>query len=521
MRVDANPSAPLPTPLYRAEDVRALDRYAIEEVGIAGFELMQRAAQAAFRRLLQRWPLARNLVVLCGGGNNGGDGYLMASLAMQQGLGVRCIAVGDPGKLQGDARSAWAQTLELGLQPDLWSDLDDDRLCAILDEADLIVDAMLGTGLSGSVRAPYSDAIEAVNAAGKPVLAVDIPSGLSSDTGMSLGHTIKAGLTVTFIGLKQGLVTGVAPNYVGELQFDDLDVGPKPYAAVSSSARRIDWQLMAQHLPAREPASHKGHFGFVLVVGGDHGMGGAALMASEAVVRCGAGLVRLATRREHVVSALARCPDVMAAGVDHVNHLEPMLEGIDLVIVGPGLGRGAWGEQLLRRVLDWGGPCVIDADALNLLTTFDTPRQRDNWVLTPHPGEAGRLLGSDAGEVMQDRFAAVRALQSRWGGTIVLKGAGTLIQEASGPTQVATVGNPGMATGGMGDALSGLLGGLMAQKDLADVAVPMAVTLHGAAADEAARQVGYRGLTPQDLIAAVPRVLGRAEGVVCDDNDGV
>jgi len=511
---DSFKQQPLPAGLYSAAEVRALDSTVIDRFGVAGFALMQRAGAAALGRLLRRWPLARSLVILCGSGNNGGDGYVIAGLARQQGLSVECIAVGDPGRLRGDARSAWALALEQGVQPALWSDLTPDAVDRALADADVLVDALLGTGLEGEVRAPYDAAIAAVNRAGRPVMAVDTPSGLSSDSGRVLGVAVRATLTVTFIGLKRGLLTGAAPDYTGELAFDDLSVNPEVYEQVPCSAARLDWSLVSGAVPRRAPASHKGRYGRVLVIGGDHGMGGAAMLAAEAAARSGAGLVYLATRPAHVAAALTRCPEVMVHGVDHGNDLVPLLADKDVVVVGPGLGRDGWGQQMLQQVLDRQGPCVLDADALNLLSVSGQALRRDDWVLTPHPGEAARLLGTTTDAIGEERFAAALELQRLWGGTVVLKGAGTLVQGLAGVPRVATVGNPGMATGGMGDVLSGILGGLLAQADLRNQAVELGVCLHGEAADCAARTKGHMGLLARDLIGMIPALLGEAEGLV-------
>lgn len=505
-----HPRSSLPRALYRAEGVRALDRYAIEHTDVSGFELMSRAGRSALWQLLRRWPLARHLVVLCGSGNNGGDGYIVAGLAMSQGLSVTCLAVGDPAGLQGDARSAWAQAQELGVQVQLYSELDDDVLRDRLRAADVVVDAMLGTGLSGDVRDRYRAVFEAVGESRVPVLAIDVPSGLCSDTGRVLGAAIRAGLTITFIGLKRGLFTAAAPDYVGELVFDDLDVRAEVYEAVPASAYRCDWTLLSSMLPTRLPTSHKGLFGRVLVVGGDLGMGGAALLAAEAAARTGAGLVYLATRPEYVSAALTRCPEVQVHGIEHGHQLDGLLPGKDVVVLGPGLGQHAWGRQMLQRVMAWGGPCVVDADALNLLASADEAVCRDNWILTPHPGEAARLLKCSTAEIGADRFAAAGRLVERWGGVAVLKGAGTLIASHE-RMQVATTGNPGMAKGGMGDVLSGVLGSLLAQGLPAADAAALGVCLHGEAADRLVATLGYRGLLPQDLIGAVPGILAEAE----------
>lgn len=494
----------LPVRLYRADQVRQLDRLAIETMGIAGFELMMRAGRSAFRHLLRRWPGIGSLTLFCGGGNNGGDGYVIAGLAKKRGMNVQLYWLSAPETLKGEAAQArdWAASLGVAFQP--WR-----SGCPI--DGDVLVDALLGTGLNSRVRGLYGEVIGAINASGRPVVAVDMPSGLSSDTGMPLGCAVQAELTVTFIGLKQGLLTGVGPDYVGTLVFDDLGVTPEVYGAVPPACRRVDWRQVAGLIAPRPPCAHKGQFGRVLIVGGDEGMGGAAIMAAEAAARTGAGLISVATHRTHAPAVLVRCPEVMARGVRTRHDLWPMLGRADVVVIGPGLGTGAWSQQMLQAVLESGKPLVLDADALNLIAAqglAELVRAREH-VMTPHPGEAARLLGSSVADIQADRFAAVAKLQQAYGGAILLKGAGTLISggEADPLPTLASVGNPGMATGGMGDVLSGMVGALLAQSYSARQAAELAACLHGEAARVAAWSKGYVSLLPTDVVAALPSLL--------------
>lgn len=507
------PPRMLPRALYRADEVRALDACAINEFGIPGMTLMERAGQAAFGIIQRRWPRAQRIVVFCGSGNNGGDGYVVASLARRAGKDVTVVHVGSREKLRGDAKTAMEQAvaarvtmldaLEVGVEPDV--------------PADLVVDALLGTGLSTPVRNDYHGVIEAVNAIGVPVLALDIPSGLCADTGTQLGPAVRADATVTFIGLKRGLFTGRGPALCGDIHFDDLRIPAAAYDRVQSGCERLDATLAGELLQPRERDAHKGRFGHVLVIGGDKGHAGAALLAGEAAARCGAGLVSVATRPENVAAFMARCPELMVHGVTQPAEIEPLLVRATTVVIGPGLGTTAWARGLLELAMNSQRPLVLDADALNLIAAgaidaFAARRRDPHWILTPHPGEAGRLLNIDSAAVQADRFRVARAIQMRFGGTVLLKGAGTVIDDGDArAASVAAVGNPGMATGGMGDVLSGVIGALVAQGLALPDATRLGAVLHGAAADRCAARHGERGLLASDLFEPLRALLNGLE----------
>jgi len=495
----------LPHALYRAEQVQALDRAAIDRYGIPGFELMQRAGRAAFVELGRRWPEARRLAVLAGAGNNGGDGYIIARLAMEQGWSVRLLTLGDHERLRGEAAEAAHAFAATGGQVERFRELPLD--------AELIVDALLGTGLERPVAGDWARAISAMNSSRAPVLAVDIPSGLHADTGQVLGVAVEADLTVSFIGLKRGMFTGKGPDHCGEIRFDALKVPAAVYAGQISSVRRLDWSKERELVPRRRAATHKGDCGHVLVVGGAPSMSGAALLAGEAALRTGAGLVTIATHPEHAHWLNLTRPELMVRAHIDASALARTAERADVLAIGPGLGQGVWSIGLFEQALALAKPMVMDADALNLLAA--TPRQRDNWVLTPHPGEAARLLGCALADVERDRFGAVEALQQRFGGVVVLKGAGTLIRgPGHRPTGLCSDGNPGMASAGMGDTLTGIIAALLAQGRRAGLdpeqAAATAVCLHAAAGDSAARG-GRRGLLASDLIGALRATLAMAE----------
>lgn len=493
--------AELPFALYRAAQVRELDRIAIEVHGISGYTLMGRAGEAAFELLRQRWA-ARRIVVVCGGGNNGGDGYVVGRLAHQHGLDTRILTLADPEGLHGDAQTAWWNARSTGVPIMPFS-------ADALNGADLLVDAILGTGLEREISGAWREAILAMNGHPADILALDIPSGLHADTGVILGAAIRAAATITFIGLKQGLFTGQGPACCGDISFNHLDAPPEIYSAIHPASWRYVGEDLAALLPKRSRSAHKGHFGHVLVVGGDLGMAGAARMTGEAAARCGAGLVSVATRDAHASLQAAVRPELMFHGVESAEALAPLLDRATVVAVGPGLGRDDWGRMLLKAVFASEKPLVVDADGLNLLAI--EPTFRDNWILTPHPGEAARLLKMTPAEVEADRFTAVEDLALRFGGVAVLKGAGSLIAgRAEGSVALCATGNPGMAGGGMGDVLTGVIAALLAQSLPPLAAAQTGVYLHG-------RAGGFQVLLEHGLFNVRSRERGRAMLPRCRD----
>lgn len=477
--------------LYTAEQVRELDRRAIEDFGIPGYELMTRAGHATLNGLRALWPAARSVAVLCGPGNNGGDGYVVARVARAQGLRTRVVALVEPSRLQGDARRAYQDFVAAGGRCEPWSP-------EVL-EADVIVDAIFGTGLVREVSGELASVIAAANGAGHPIVAVDIPSGLHADSGAVLGIAARAALTVTFIGRKLGCYLGAGPEHVGRLQFDDLTVPPETYATQLPAAHLLGEADVAVALPRRRHGAHKGDQGHVLVVGGGPGMPGAARLAAEAALRAGAGLVTVAVHPDNA-SVVAARPELMCIAAGTSADLAPALERATVLAIGPGLGRSEWGRDLLETALAAGLPAVVDADALNLLA--GAPRRSDRWLLTPHPGEAARLLGVSVAEVQADRLAAARELQSCYGGTVVLKGAGSLVLSPGESPRLCDRGNPGMATGGMGDVLTGVIAGIAAQCGDLTTAARAGVFVHAQAGDLAARR-GERGLLAGDVLEQV------------------
>src|SRR6267154_2179841 len=438
----------LPLAIHSVAQVRAMDRYAIERLDIPGYTLMTRAAEAAQASLRSEWPKANNFTVVCGYGNNAGDGYVLARLLLAAHLQVQVIALGEPTALGGDAQRAWQDFVAAGGVIHAW-DTD------LLSDADVVIDAIFGTGLSRPLDTELQNYVQAINRCARPVFSLDVPSGLNADTGAVLGAAIEAYRTITFVGIKQGFYLGDGPNYVGKLLFDDLDIPSDVAQQIGCVAQRLDNNVVKEALPRRARTSHKGQQGHVLMVGGGIGMPGAVRLAGEACLRVGAGLVTVATRPEHVAAFVAGRPELMCRGVLSGPELAPLLMAADVVALGPGLGCDGWARELFDAVLASDKPLIIDADGLNLLA--QQPQSRGNWVLTPHPGEASRLLKLSTAEIQAARMQAASQIAQRYGGTVVLKGAGTLVWRAAQTPALCDRGNPGMAAAGMGDVLTGII----------------------------------------------------------------
>lgn len=486
----------IPHSVWPAEWVRKAEQEAANSLGITLYELMLRAGEAAFRLARATWPDARSWLVLCGYGNNGGDGYVTARLAKADGIDVTLIALESDKPFPEEAacaRDAWLNAGGEIYVPDApWP-----------QGVSLIIDGLLGTGLASAPRPAVSALIDKANAESAPVLALDIPSGLLADTGATPGSVIVAQQTLTFIALKPGLLTGKARDVVGELHVDAL--GLEGWLADKPAAfHRYDATMLGRWLKPRRATAHKGDNGRLLVIGGDRGTAGAICLAGEAALRSGAGLVRVLTRQENIASLLTARPELMAQALTDESLAEG-LEWADAVVIGPGLGQEKWGRRALQKVENSQKPMLWDADALNLLAF--NPDKRQNRVMTPHPGEAARLLNCDVKQIESDRLLAVRRLAKRYGGVVVLKGAGTLVASDKGETGIVDAGNPGMATGGMGDVLSGIIGALLGQKlSLYDAACAGCVA-HAAAADVVARRFGARGMLASDLFTTLHWVV--------------
>lgn len=483
--------------LYSSDQVRELERRAIAG-GVAARELMERAGRAGYLLLRTRWPRARHLAVVCGPGNNGGDGYVLARCAIDAGLKPTLIAVGaEPSGA--DAREARQRCLAAGVSPA-------HSLDSALAAADVVVDGLLGIGLDRPVSGEMRAAIEAINDCGRPVLALDLPSGLEADTGAVQGVAVHAQATITFIAAKVGLYTGAGRAHTGEIFVDALDLPVTLYRDAPPVARRLCAQALHGLVRPRRADAHKGNFGQVLVIGGQPGMSGAAQLAATAAYRVGAGWVSVATHPERAGLLNVGCPELLSYGINDVADLRPLLARATVIAIGPGLGQSAWAQRLWAAAIDADKPMVVDADALNLLAY--EPLRRSDWVLTPHPGEAGRLLGTTTTDIQAQRFTALQRLREHYGGVVVLKGSGTLIAGDDEAVTLCTDGNPGMATAGMGDVLTGAIAGLLAQGLSPFNAARLGVWLHAKAGDQAAAS-GAHGMMASDLLPLLRSRLNR------------
>ena len=482
--------------LYSVAQVRAFDARAINELGVPGYTLMNRAGAAALRVLRERWPAVRHIAVVTGGGNNGGDGYVLARLARAAGLEVDLLALIAPERLAGDARRAADEYLASGARAGRF-----DNTAVV--RAELLVDALLGTGLRAAPKPEFQAAIRALNAAGKPILALDLPSGLDGDRGIALGDAVRADATITFVAPKSGLYLGAGPEFVGRLYCDDLQLPAPAGAAARPLLEWLDETDIAQALPARPRAAHKGDFGRVLLIAGGPGMAGAARLAGEACLRCGAGLVSVATAPENVTAVVANRPELICLAAADAGALEAPLRVATVIAIGPGLGTGPWARGLLDAALASGKPLVLDADALNLIAAA-RERPPERAVITPHPGEAGRLLGSSSDAVQADRLGALHRLVDYTGAVVVLKGAGTLVGAPGRISAICPHGNPGMAAPGMGDVLTGAIAAILGQCGDPWLAARAGVVAHALAGDDLARR-GARGLVALELAGRLSR----------------
>ena len=473
--------------VFTGQECRELDRRAIEVHGIAGIALMRRAGRFAFEVLRARWPTVDAIDVVCGSGNNAGDGYIVAGIAKSHGLTAFVHQLSDPAKLKGDAARAYQWMLEQHVELREGGEF----------EGQLIIDALLGTGVVGEVRKPYARAIDRINASALDVLSLDVPSGISPDTGARLTENpVRATATVMFIAPKLGLFTGAGVDYRGDLYCSDLEV-PNEVFEGTAGIQTIPHGPRFRSLPERSPASYKNRSGHVVIVGGNLGYGGAVLLAAEAALKTGAGLVSVVTHREYVGGFLARAPEVMVHRAER--SIADLLARADVIAIGPGLGRNAFGRRLLKQVTATDHPKILDADALHLIAD-EGKLTESNAILTPHPGEAAALLNKTVADIERDRPAAAAAIAKQYGATCVLKGAGTLIGSEGSATHILCNANAALATAGSGDVLTGILATSLAQLRDPLAAACTGVYLHAKAGERAQNHADGGVVVAGDLV---------------------
>ena len=477
--------------LYQKKAIRQLEQRCFDEQWLSPHDLMLRAAESAWSYFQCRYRGSNKITVFCGKGNNAGDGLVFARLAADAGLQVRAVLLFDPELMSTESRNALKS---LSGSSVVFENFSLTTKC----KSGVIVDAILGIGLKGETSHYLSGVIDYINSTGLPVLSLDIPSGLHANTGRASVSTIKADATVTFIAMKTGLVTCNGLEYCGSICVNDLGLPIQWLADVEPTAQTLLWNDVVPLLKRRQRDVHKGNHGHALVIGGDYGMGGAVRMSAEAALRVGAGLVTVATRPEHVSIVTGVRPEIMCHQVANSDDLDCLIDRCDVIVIGPGLGTSNWASQLLESVLLSPKPKVLDADALNLLSNRQCSLL--DAIITPHPGEAARLLSMSSIDVQDDRFAAMTSLLESYQSVVVLKGSGTLVASEGLLPFVCTEGNPGMASAGMGDVLTGVLGGLLAQGLTTIEAAKAGVLVHSVAADRAAEEGGERGLLATDLL---------------------
>jgi NAD(P)H-hydrate epimerase len=492
--------------VYKVNQLQRYEADAAQVIGISLWALMQRAGANVFQQILDKFPDARELKIICGKGNNGGDGYIIAALAHQAGLSVTVVVNGTRASIVGNAQQALNQLDELQVNVTFFQDVELIQHAIKRFRGDLLVDCLFGIGFNEPLASPYVQLITEINKAQCPRVSVDVPSGLNADLGTVSTVAVEATLTVTLIAYKQGLLSGQAANYVGNLQLETLGTNQ----ALAQLTKAVVFFQNAQNLPVvikRQPCSHKGHVGLLLAVGGNHAYTGAICLAAEAALRSGASLVSVCCHEMSRTTLLTRRPELMiAANSAKALSRSSTIEKAKSIILGPGLGQDSWSLALFDFVMQLPQPKIIDADALRLLAK--KPIKNNQWVLTPHPGEAADLLACSIAEIEADRFSAVKKIALQYGGVCVLKGAGTLISNGK-ITWVNSTGNPGMASGGMGDVLSGIIGALILQTSDILSAARLGVYIHGLAADIITQKYGQIGLLASDLSPEIQRLINQ------------
>lgn len=506
--------------LATAQEIKNIDRRAIREFGIPGSVLMESAAAAVLAEMERFFDgLAGVRVgIICGKGNNGGDGLALARRLRVRGVPVRVALLSPFASVSGDAKLNL--TILRRMDVDLRQRADSNALAELIEWSDVIVDAMLGVGFSGRLSGIYAEAAKMINSSGRPVVAVDVPTGVNADTGDVAGAAVQADLTVTMVLPKRGLFLFPGASYTGEVRVADIGIPAEIVERENIAVNLLDRALISGELGARKADAHKGNFGHLLVIAGSLGKAGAAVMAVKGALRAGVGLVTAAVPmglvpivQQHVFESMC-FPAVESIdgtlGIGAEEELVKAANALSACAIGPGLTTHYETVQtvrdLVQRIVV---PTVIDADGLNALAgSTDILKQRKApTVITPHPGEMAKLLGVSSADVQRDRIFAASDFAERCSVTVVLKGAGTVIADPSGETFVNTTGNPGMATAGTGDVLAGMIGSFMAQGFGPTMAACLGVYLHGYAGDLAAREKGQAGMIAGDIIDNIPKAI--------------
>ncbi len=476
---------------FTVAKTQEIERYCIQSLGITEYDLMLRAGKALVVYINNEFANKNIIQVLCGSGNNGGDGYTIARLLLAAGKEVYCYEGKEPNKQS--AMQARNELIAVGLKPCLFSDF-------IIKQDVLIIDALLGIGCNKPVKNPYLDLIEQVNQADQSIISVDIPSGLCADTGKALGNCVKQAHVVSFITKKLGTVIGDSEQIISKLTIDRLGIPEKIINQIRSTYHVMDQSVLDPVRKKRASDAYKNQFGHVLLVGGDSGYGGAIILAARAASQSGVGLVSVYTKKDHKEPLLTHCPDCMIH--DEEADLRDLINKATAVVVGPGLGLGKWGKKCLKIIMESAKPIICDADAITLLARDSVFPKKDNVIITPHEGEARRLVGDS----YNNRYAMLADMVKKTGATVVLKGQNTLIKEKD-DTFICARGNPGLATAGTGDVLAGIIGGFLAQGHGSLMASKAGVYLHALCGDACRDVYSERSMTASDLVVIMKTVF--------------
>lgn len=512
--------------IVTAAQMQALDRRTITEADIPGSVLMERAGEGVVAAMEQaHGPLANKPVtILCGKGNNGGDGFVVARLLRRKRARSRVVLFTHSKELTGDARQMYRRFASLTGSASISTNPTAERLRSYLETADIVVDALLGTGLSSPLAGPYKEAIDLLNdmtnTTPRPVVAVDLPSGIHADTGEILGAAVRATMTVTFGLPKIGLYVGAGIDHAGRISIVDIGIPPDYSRSVDSPLSLITQTDVRRLLPRRPPSAHKGTYGHAGIIAGSGGKSGAAAMAAMAALRIGTGLVTVATPTSVNPILESKVLEAMTVSMPETSEQSFASSGLDRLVsfanahsavaIGPGITTHPETSELVRRLLPRiERPYVLDADGLNALrdNALVLNHSKHLGVFTPHPGEMARLLNTTPQSVNADRIGTATAFARRHGIMLVLKGARTIVGHPDGRASICPTGNPGMATAGTGDALTGIIVGLLAQQLTPWDAACAGTFIHGLAGDLAARTVGEAGMLARDLIAHIPSAL--------------
>ncbi|OGW50366.1 MAG: hypothetical protein A2078_12860 [Nitrospirae bacterium GWC2_57_9] len=514
-----------------AQEMKNIDRRAIRQFGIPGPVLMENAAagiMVEMERFFDGLGGSR-VAIVCGKGNNGGDGLALARRLSIRGVPVRVALLAPFSAVEGEAKVNLSILRKMDV--DIVQNASQETLAAILSWCDIVVDALLGVGLSSPLKGLYARAVDMINASGSPVVAVDIPTGIDADTGAVMGRAVKADLTVTMALLKRGLLLHPGADFVGAVRVVDIgipaEVVDQEKIAASFLTRGSAWGL----LQPRAADAHKGTFGHLLVVAGSLGKAGAAVMAARSALRSGAGLVSVATPNSQVAIVQQQIVEAMCIpsaesidgtlGIGAETELLKQASRMTACAIGPGLSTHYETVTTVRNMVQHMSlPLVIDADGLNALAgSLDLLKKlKAPVVLTPHPGEMARLLGVSTADVQKDRIDVASGFAAKYKVTVVLKGAGTVVASPDGSIFINSTGNPGMATGGTGDVLTGMIGSFLAQGYTAPQAACLGVYLHGFAGDIVAREKGEPGMIAGDLIEKIPQAIKETIDLTTDEH---